>query len=587
MSREMTLPSVRHLYGLLSIVPASMLAQQPRDFGAASFVPPAGWTVDSRPAMQTFTRIRGQHRCMVLVSAEEPAAGSLDASFARVWSAAFTPTTYQKADRPTSVEQLSPAGYRHAVGEGELVDRAGNQFQVRLHVFPVGRNIQSVLFLGSSRAALDDCRDDWNAFFASLRFSAVEPQSAAAAGGRSAPTPPAAPPGAVPTSGGAATPNATADRGPQRFDNITFVAPAGWSVRRSGGVVELGPTDLKSMERVQVLLLPGRRSSAPLATEIEVGWTEVRSLLGAEPMLTVNRVPFDLEQPTRSLRGTEYQRASGGMRRADGTYSVELYVFRAGDRAERAAVISRDFRDNAVMVTSRNNPAYSRAIRELLFRMTFANDPGREPARAGLTTGGIVGVWAGLSMSTGRIETNFAIFFDNGMAYFGPKFPAQGLLEIDPIVEQPAQLRAWGTYSLTGDAGVLTTPYGTIPLRRVGTALELTTNRTAHRFVRLAMPEGPLDGTWCLSGGQCLHLTSAGRFEDNGAVRAVEHSTYAFPSTPAGGQGRYALRGHTLTLTYDSGPEIRVGFAGLPPDRRAPSPAEIRLGFEADMLVRR
>jgi hypothetical protein len=341
------------------------------------------------------------------------------------------------------------------------------------------------------------------------------------------------------------------------------------------------------MERVQVLLLAGRRSATPLAAELESGWAEVRSVLGAEPMLTVNRVPFDVEQPGRSLRGTEYQRATGGMRRADGVYSVELYVFRAGERAERAAVISRDFRDNAVMVTSRNNPSYSRAIRELLFGMTFATDPGREPTPPGLTPGGIVGVWAGLSMSTGRIETNFAIFFDNGLAYFGPKFPAQGLLEIDPVVEQPTQVRSWGTYSMTADAGVLAMPYGTIPLHRSGTALELTTNRTVHRFVRLAMPEGALEGTWCLSGGQCLRLTSAGRFEENGAVRVLEHSTYAFPSTPAGGQGRYTLRAHTLILTYDAGAAVRLGFAGLPPDRRAPSPAEIRLGFEADMLIRR
>ena len=588
MTRRVYRARVRRLgLGLLSFAPASMLAQQPRDFGAASFVPPPGWAVDSRAAMQTFTRVRGPHRCMVLVSAQEPASGSLDATFARVWTTAFNPAMYRRADRPASVEQISPAGYRHAVGEGALEDRAGNEFLVRLHVFPVGQSVQSIVLLGTSRAALDDCRDDWNTFFASVRFPAVEPARPVVSGVQAAASPPAVPPAAVPGSADTPAPNASADRGPQRFDNITFTPPAGWTVRRIGGVMELTPTNAAGMERVQVLLLPGRRSSTPLAAELDGAWAEVRSLLGAEPMLTVNRVPFDVEPPARSLRGTEYQRVTGGLRRADGVYSVELYVFRAGDRAERAAVVSRDFRDNTVMVTSRNNPSYSRAIRELLFRMTFANDPGREPARAGLTPTGIVGVWAGLSMSTGQIETNFAIFFDNGMAYFGPKFPAQGLLEIDPVVEQPAQPRAWGTYSMTGDAGVLTTPYGTIPLRRLGTALELTTNRTAHRFVRLAMPDGPLDGTWCLSGGQCLRLTPAGRFEENGAVRAVEHSTYAFPSTPPGGQGRYALRAHTLILTYDSGPAIRVGFAGLPPDRRAAAPAEIRLGFEGDILTRR
>ena len=504
---------MRHLaLGYLVLAPLPMLAQQSSEFGAASFVPPPGWAVDSRPAMQSFTRVRGADRCMVLISAQEPANGALDAAFARVWTAAFNPANYNRADRPASVEQISPAGYRHAVGESALEDRAGRQLVVRLHVFPVGQNIQAVIYLGSSRAVLDDCRDDWNRFFASLRFPSVEPVRSAVAGAGAAPTPAAPSPKAAPGSGVAPAPNATTDAGPQRFDNVTFTPPAGWSVRRASGVIEMTPSDVKGMERLQLLLLPGRRSSAALAAEIDAGWAELRGLLGGEQLRTVNGVPFEVEQPVRWLSGREWQRATGGIRRADGPYSVELYVFRAGDRVERAAVVSRDFRDGGVMVTTRNNAVYSRAIRELLFRMTFANDPGRELARPRLTPDGIVGVWAGLSMSTGEIQTNFAIFFDNGLAYFGPKFPVEGLLEIDPVVEQPAQQRSWGTYSLTGDAGSITMPYGSIPVRRTATGLELTTNRTVHRFIRLAMPDGALDGTWCLSGGQCLRLTPAGRF---------------------------------------------------------------------------
>jgi hypothetical protein len=364
------------------------------------------------------------------------------------------------------------------------------------------------------------------------------------------------------------------------------VPPAGWSVRRDAAFVSLAPTNPQRFESLQVLLLSGHRFSGSLPSEFDAAWAEVRSLLAAQQMLTVNRVPYDLEQPTRTLTGTEYVRGSGGMRRGDGTYSVELYVFRAGDRAERVAVVSRDFRDNALMMTTSSNPAYLRSIRELLFTMRFANQPDRPLVRAGLTPGGIVGVWAGLSMSMGEIETNFAVFFDNGIAYFGPKFPVRGLLDINPVVEQPFQLRYWGTYTLSGDAGVLTMPYGAIPLRRLGSALELTTNRTPHRFVRLSMPDGALDGTWCLRGGECLRLSADGRFEDAGVVRAVEHSTYPFPSTPPGGRGRYALRSHTLILSYDSGPELRVGFAGLVPDQRPPS-RDLRLGFEADVLTRR
>jgi hypothetical protein len=564
-----------------------MFAQQTRDFGAASFVAPPGWAADSRPNMQTFTRVSGQNRCMLLVSAEEPMRGTLDASFGAVWSAAFTPNVYRNADRPASVEQVSPAGYRHAVGESELEDRTGNRFIVRLHVFPIGQRVQSVVLIGSSRSALEECRNDWGVFFASLRFRGIPADARAAAGANASPpvsTPsPATPPVLAPPT----RPNAVTDRTPQRFDNVTFVPPLGWSVQRASGVVDLSPTDMTRDESLHILLLPGRPSPGGLPRDLNGDWEDVRARIGAELLMTVNGVHYEAQQPTRSLRGIEYVKANGGMRRRDGNYNVDVYLFRAGDRVERAAVVSRDFRNNTVMVTTSSNGRYWRPIRELLFTMTFANQPDRRLAPAGLRPGGIVGVWAGLSMNMGSIRTNFAVFFDNGLAYFGPKFPSQGLLDIDPAVEQPAYQRDWGSYTFTGGTGVLTMPYGTIPLRDLGSALELTTNRTAHRFVRFPLPEGPLDGTWCMAGGQCLRLTSAGRFEDAGAVRALEHSTYAFPSTPAGGQGRYTLRSHTLVLTYDSGAEVRVGFVGLMPNDRAPSPAQLWLGFEADKLVRR
>lgn len=569
----------RSWLSLLVLVPASVFAQPTRELGAASFVPPAGWGADGRPTTQVYTRIVGRDRCMIAISAEEASPGTLDAAFTTAWTNIFNPNTYPRAARPRSSEQVSPAGDRHVVGEGEVEDRGGNRLVARLHVFPVGTGAQSVVLIGSSRAALDACRSDWTTFFASLRFRSVPAEPQALPGAR--PAPPAPEPRAP------ARLSEPTVQGPQQFDNIGFTPPPGWRVRRVGGLVELAPTNTRDSEALQVLLLPGRRSSAPLQSEFESGWAEVRSLLNGQQMMTVNQRPYDVEAPTRSLRATEYVRGNGPLRRADGVYGVDLYVFRAGDRVERVVVVSRDFRDNLLMQTTVNNPEYQSAVRTLLFTMKFANQPERPIASAGLRPGGIVGVWAGLGMSFGEIKTNFAIFFDNGMAYYGPKFFARGLLEIDPVVEQPAQQRYWGTYTMSGDAGVLTLPYTTIPLRRAGTALELTTNRTLHRFIRLAMPDGPLEGTWCLRSGGCLRLTAAGQFQDDGAVRVVEHSVYAFPSTPAGGQGRYTLRSHTLTLTYDSGPEIRVGFVGLPSDRRAPSPAEIRLGFEADMLVLR
>jgi len=569
---------------VLVLLPASMLAQQPVQFGAASFSAPAGWASESQPNLLRFTRIQGQDRCMILVSGEESAQGSLDAAFGRVWGAAFTSAVYRNPARPASSEQTSPSGDRYAVGESELEDRNGNRFLVRLHVFSLGSTIQSFVVIGSSRSALEGCRPDWTALLGSLRFRSSPANAKATTGPGSTG---ARAPSAQPSPSPPAAPNELADGKPLVFDNVTYVPPAGWAIRRSAALVEMGPTNTRGDEALRVLLLPGRRTSAPLANEFDAAWAEVRSLFGGEQMLTVNRVPYDLQQPTRTLRGTEYVRGQGGLRRRDGNYNVDLVVFHPGDRVERVAVISRDFRNNLLMTTSWNNPLYYRAVREFVFSLEFANEPKRSMAPAGLRAGGIVGVWAGLGMSFGEIKTNFAVFFDNGLAYYGAHFPVRGLLDIDPSLEQPAQLREWGTYTMNGDAGTLTMPYGTIPLRRTATGLEVTSNRQLHKFVRLSMPDAPLDGTWCMPEGQCLRLTAEGRFEDNGAIRAVEHPSYPVTLSPAGGRGRYTLRSHTLILSYDSGVEMRLAFVGLPPDRRAPSPSEIRLGFEPDMLVRK
>lgn len=585
MSFDMTILDTprRWLPVLVLLTSASGLAQQAREFGAASFVPPPGWTTDARPTFQTYSRVRDRNLCMVAVYADEPSPRALDQAFAMAWDNIFGHSNYRRAERPASTPQVSPAGYRHVVGEGDLEDRGGNRFIARLHVFRVGAKTQSVVLLANSRAALDECQPEWTTFFASLRFPSVATDPRAVAGNRPDPAPAAAPKEPPrPT-----RPNEAASRSPQQFDNITFVPPAGWSVRRTTGSVELAPTDARNEEVLRVLLLPGHRFSGTLASEFQAAWTEVLSLLGAQPMMTVNRVAYDLDQPARSLRGTEFVRGNGGMRRADGVYGVTVYAFHVADRVERVAVVGRDFRANLLMMNPASNSAYDAAIRELVFTLKFANQPDRPIAPAGLRAGGIVGVWTGIAMSMGKIKSQFAIFFDNGVAYFGSNFPMRGLLEIDPVVEQPAQQRYWGTYTMSGDAGVLTMPYGTIPLRRSGTTLELTTNGTLHKFIRLSMPDAPLDGTWCFEDGHCLRLTPDGRFQDNGAVRIMEHATYEFPASPPSGAGRYTLRDHTMILAYDGGPEIRMAFVGLPSDRRAPAPAELRLSFNADMLVLR
>jgi hypothetical protein len=370
-----------------------------------------------------------------------------------------------------------------------------------------------------------------------------------------------------------------------KFDNMTFTPPGGWSVEQGSGSVSLTPTDTRGDEALRVILLPGRPSASSLGEEFERAWSDLLSSLGAQPMRSVNGGQFDLDEPGRSARGWEYLRGTGGMRIAGAQWTVDLHVIRPGDRAARVAVLAKDFRDNLLMTNAMANPRYARAIRQLIFTLQFSNIAAVTLPPAGLRGSGIIGVWAGQAMSMGRLKPHFAIFFDNGTAFFGPNFPLRGLMDIDPSVEEHGARRYWGRYTVQGRTAVITMPYGTVPVRIIGSDLTLTTNNTDHRFGRLTMPDArQLEGTWCLAGGQCLRLASGGVFEDNGAARVLEHSNYVFPESPERGQGQYELRDFTLVLRYDGGPEVRIAILGLAGTPAAP---QLLLSFNVDTLTRR
>jgi len=512
---------------------------------------------------------------MLVVTAEEPAPPALPEAFAAAWRTLLS-SGFRNARQPAALEQRSATGGRYAVGEGEIEDGSGHRLVARLHVFPLGSQSQSVVLIGNGAAALATCRESSEAFFASLRFgtaAADSPQSPASPAG--VPDKPEGPTAEVPAPGE-----------PQQFENLRFVPPKGWSVRRNTGKIHLSAAGVRDPERLEVLLLSGL-VAASLERAVEATWSELQSLLTAELMRTVSGKNYDLAEPGRSLTGIEYLKANGGMRIGGAEWDVTVYALRAGERVERVVVLARAFTENLTRVTTANNPRYAKDIRRLVFRMRFANQPEQLLTPAGLKPGGIVGVWAGLGMSFGTIKTDLAVFFDNGLAYFAPRLPLEGLDEIDPVVEQATHRRDWGTYTWNGSAGVLRMPYGEIPLRSTGASLELTTNRTPHRYLRLVMPaSGHLDGTWCFGDGGCLRFTPNGRFEDLGAVRIAEHSVYAWPETPPRGQGRYTLRKHTLQLAYDGGPALRLAFPGLE-DGSTSSPSLLRLGWNVDLLTRR
>jgi hypothetical protein len=306
-------------------------------------------------------------------------------------------------------------------------------------------------------------------------------------------------------------------------------------------------------------------------------------------MRSVNGTNYDLDGTIRSLRGWDYLKGSGAVRRRDGEYDVILYLIRAGDRVERVAVLSKSYRANLLQVTTANATLHDRAIRSFLASLVFASTPeARSPSGRLTTSRSVTGVWNGLGMSFGGIKGQFAILFDDGTAYFGPRFPSEGLESLDPVAEQFAAPRYWGTWRAGGGRGEITMPYGTIPMQVIGPALELTTTNTPHRFVRRYMPARELVvGTWCLSDGKCLDLAANGRFRDGGAVHVMEHAADEYAAIPAsGGEGTYELRDYSLVLRYTTGLTFRMAFPGLL-DSPTSVPAQVEWGWNLDALTRR
>jgi hypothetical protein len=352
--------------------------------------------------------------------------------------------------------------------------------------------------------------------------------------------------------------------------------------------VSLAPVRLQGPEQLVIVLLPSRPAGS-WERELPSVWQEILALNRAQPMRNVSGQSFDVEGPRRSSSGFDYIVANGGMMVRNQVYSVRTYLFRVRDRVERLYVMAADFRADLVTTNAMSSPRWEPDLYRFVFTVRFADStlpPARSPAIA--EGGGVAGVWGGGAMSFGAIKPHFAIFFADGSAYFGPRFPTHGLLDIDPAIERERSSRDWGRWTLSGAAGVLRMPYGEIPIRVDGASLVLTTSNTPHRYVRFDVPPAAaLAGSWCLSDGGCLSLTSDGRFQDQGALRVMEHATYPFPLTPSAGRGTYVVSRHTIAFRYDDGREFRLAIPGVPAGTGSGTPAQLWLGFNLDAVSRR
>lgn len=545
---------------VMAFLAASCFADTHRQ---ATFTPPAGWTKQSSATFVTYTRIAGNAFCQLAVYDDQPAHATLEQSFVSEWTGVFG-AGFVNTPPPVASRMSSGTGYLYASGDSEIVDRKGNRFYARLAVFPLSRQlVQSFVWLASNSIAMSSCESEWRAVFGTLRF-ALPPEKSAS-------------PVQAPVSATAV---------PGQFENFRYEIPAGWAESRKPNLVTVAPTNLVGPEDLAIILLPSKPAGS-LERELDATWNEIIAIYRGQPMRNVSGQPYDRTELRRTSSGWDYISADGGFQAGTRNYSLRPYLFAVGGRIERLFVLAADFRAELLTANAMSSPRFEPEIFRFVFSVRFSgSDRTRVPAR--IDGPGIVGVWGGSAMSFGSIKPQMAIFFSDGNAYFGSRFPTFGLAGIDPAVERERAPREWGTWKMTGTSGQIQMPYGVLPLKLDANALVITTSNTPHRFVRLTPPApAQLVATWCLEASECVSFLPDGRFRDDGALRVLEHQTYPFPISLPRGAGRYELTAHTLVFRYDNGPELRIAVPGHPPGQDDAKPARVWLSFNFDTLTRR
>lgn len=388
-----------------------------------------------------------------------------------------------------------------------------------------------------------------------------------------------------------------------KFGTMIYTTPAGWMEKTYTNGVEIRPLDLPADETLSLQILAPLNFSGTLQQALTKSYDEVAAMQNATKMFYAGGAEFQKTEPQRSFNGWEYISGSGSIQVENGTpyksiYGLQLFVIKINNRFERIAILKSSKKCNYLSsYFSDDRQVYRYAIDNFLFSLQFTD--GQEPGlKRGTTNGdGIVGVWQGISLQTSassgiRYNVYLPIFLTNGQAYFGPKFPVEGLDGLDTRIPPELHRRDWGTYTFSNGKGVLRMPYADIPLRMEGNKLIITANKTDHRFFQMPSVDGArFNGTYGMSksNGKTPHIsfTADGKFTDNGAMKILCHE-YTDCLNPGllPGSGTYEVKNYSILFNYTDGRKIKIAFLGTGYKLNNPSPATLAMSFNEDEMKR-
>lgn len=550
---------------------------QTETFDIVTYSPPKDFTKDAKPGVVNYVHANATTGAFCVVSLYASTANSGDAQkdFNTAWKE-LVAIPYNINSIPKTEKESTTDGWEIVAG-GTPAKIDGADVYILLTVLS-GFNIKVCI-----RASLNDQSylEHMTAFLETIGLDKTKPVAAS---------------NHVPT---------TLTAGTGKFGMMTYSPPAGWSREIFSDGVVFKPLDLPAGEQLSIQVMPALNSSGSLEQALQQSFDEAATMYKGSKMNYLGEGNYKKDAVKRSFQGWEYIRCNGGIRIGNGDYppeyGLELFVIRINNRFERVAVlkskkINRSCSMSAFYADDRQQ--YKMAINELLFSLQFTDGPVPIfPQAKNIEGGSIKGVWQGISMqasaSSGlRYNVYTPVFLPNGQAYFGPKFPTEGLHGTDTRVLAELFQRDWGTYTFSNGRGVLKMPYDNIPLRMEGNALIITANQTDHKFYHLPSVDGArFSGRYVMGTAfgiiPSISFTANGGFTDNGAIRVLYHE-YNDCINPAilPGSGTYDVKDYTITFNYTDGRKIKIAFPGTEYDIKEQSPAILRMSNNEDPLQR-
>ena len=395
-----------------------------------------------------------------------------------------------------------------------------------------------------------------------------------------------------------------------QFGLMMYTLPNGWNAKKYSDGDIITPVDLPQNEALNIWVQPSMNFSGTLEQALQKSFDETVVLLNATKMYEASGGNYNAQAAKKSFKGWEYIRCSGGIHMGGGEYppeyGLDLFVIKINGRFEKVSILkSRKSCDYSSYYSS-DRLKYSNDIENFLFSLQFTD--WKEPVvKMGTVKGdGITGVWQGIGLNVGMVtrgailgvelKVKQAIFFSNGQAYFGTKFPIEGLDELNTWIKAENNRRDWGTYTFSNGKGVLKLPYGDIPLRMVNNKLVITTMKTDNNYIRFNLVDGAkFNGTYAFSSKNfageetgktpLISFTADGKFTDNGAMNILYHEYVpCLNAAKVPGAGTYEVKNYSVIFNYTDGRKIKLAFLGTDYDKKNQSPATLTMSSNEDTM---